>query len=226
MSLQPRTLRLGLAAHGNVYTAAYIGIREGFFASKGLDVQLDYHGVAGVIEALDGGTIDVGFTVFPDNVMRWVTEPKTNAVVIASGNDRAVNERWLLNGILTTRDYLKSYRPEVLDFMKGMLESVHMMWMDHDRGAQYMVEDQGGVRDIGISQFSSITSPLSLYRQVLGKIPKRLEITEEHISNALEFLMMVHGELDRVDPSIFYDKTVLEELEKVGFVDKLWLVKS
>jgi len=226
MALESRTVRLGLAAHGNVYTAAYIGKKEEFFSKNGLDVQLSYHGVPGVIEALDAGTIDVGFTVFPDNVVRWVTAPKTKAVVIASGNARAVNERWLLSSVMTTREYLKSNRADVLDFMKGMLESVHLMWMDHEKGARYMVEDQGEVRDIGISQFSSITAPLSLYRQVLGKMPKRMEISEEHISNALAFLIMVHQELDKVDPGIFYDKTVLEELGNAGFIDRLWSENS
>ncbi len=222
MAFEPRRVRLGLASHGNVYTAAYIGVKEGFFAKNGLDVQLSYHGVLEVMEALDGGTIDIGFTVFPDNVVRWVTLPKTRGVVIASGNARAVNEQWLLYGIMTTVEYLKSNRADVLNFMKGMLESVHLMWVDHKKGVRYMVEDQGAVRDIGIPQFTSVTAPLSLYRQVLGKIPKRMEITEKYISNALAFLIMVHQELDKVDPAIFYDKTVLEELGNEGFIDRLW----
>ncbi|HEX9878958.1 MAG TPA: hypothetical protein VGB25_02050, partial [Candidatus Binatia bacterium] len=103
MTVGPHTVRLGLASHGNVYTAAYIGLKEGFFKTRDLDVQLSYHGVSGVVDALDEAAIDMGFTVFPDNVMRWVSSPKTRAVVIASANARAVNERWLLAGIMTTR---------------------------------------------------------------------------------------------------------------------------
>lgn len=226
MALQQKRVKLGLASHGNVYTAAYIGVQEGFFAGNGLDVQLSYHGVLEVIDALDEGVIDMGFTVFPDNVLRWVTSPKTRAVVIATGNARAVNEKWLLNGVMTTAEYRKSNRADVLNFMKGMLESVHLMWVDHEKGAGYMVDDQGATRDIGISQFTNVTDPSRLYRQVLGKIPKRMEITEEHISNALAFLIMVHPELDQVDPAMFYDKTVLEELGNEGFIDQLWSEKS
>jgi len=222
MTVGPHTVRLGLASHGNVYTAAYIGLKEGFFKTRDLDVQLSYHGVSGVVDALDEAAIDMGFTVFPDNVMRWVSSPKTRAVVIASANARAVNERWLLAGIMTTREYLASNRAQVLSFMKGMLESVHLMWTDHEKGARYMVEDQGATRDIGIPQFRAVTAPLNLFRQVLGKMPQRMELTEEHIANALAFLSMVHGELRDVAPAVFYDSTVLEELGREGFVDRLW----
>lgn len=121
---------------------------------------------------------------------------------------------WQLNGVATTRDYIKKKPDTVRRFLRAYVEGSHYN-LTNPKGAQRILQKYLNIKDE--------QSIEEAYNQIVAKLTRRVPYpTEPGIQLYLDQLKIKNPKAAQVKPSDFIDTSFLKELEASGFIDKLY----
>lgn len=121
---------------------------------------------------------------------------------------------WQLNGVATTRDYIKKKPDTVRRFLRAYVEGSHYN-LTNPKGAQRILQKYLNIKDE--------QSIEEAYNQIVAKLTRRVPYpTEPGIQLYLDQLKIKNPKAAQAKPSDFIDVSFLKELEASGFIDKLY----
>jgi ABC-type nitrate/sulfonate/bicarbonate transport system substrate-binding protein len=121
---------------------------------------------------------------------------------------------WQLNGVATTRDYIKKKPDTVRRFLRAYVEGSHYN-LTNPKGAQRILQKYLAIKDE--------KSVEEAYNEIVAKLTRRIPYpTEPGIQLYLDQLKAKNSKAAQAKPSDFTDISFLKELESSGFIDKLY----
>lgn len=121
---------------------------------------------------------------------------------------------WQLNGVATTRDYIKRKPDTVRGFLRAYVEASHYN-LSNPKGAQKVLQKYLAIKDQ--------KSVEEAYHQIVAKLTQKVPYpTEPGIQLYLDQLKAKNPKAAQAKPSDFTDISFLKELETSGFIDKLY----
>jgi NitT/TauT family transport system substrate-binding protein len=121
---------------------------------------------------------------------------------------------WQLNGVATTRDYIKKKPDTVRRFLRAYVEGSHYN-LTNPKGAQRILQKYLAIKDE--------KSVEEAYNEIVAKLTRRIPYpTEPGIQLYLDQLKIKNPKAAQAKPSDFTDISFLKELESSGFIDKLY----
>ena len=121
---------------------------------------------------------------------------------------------WQLNGVATTRDYIKRKPDTVRGFLRAYVEASHYN-LSNPKGAQKVLQKYLAIKDQ--------KSVEEAYHQIVAKLTQKVPYpTEPGIQLYLDQLKAKNPKAAQAKPSDFTDISFLKELEASGFIDKLY----
>jgi NitT/TauT family transport system substrate-binding protein len=121
---------------------------------------------------------------------------------------------WQLNGVATTRDYIKKRPDTVRRFLRAYVEGSHYN-LTNPKGAQRILQKYLAIKDE--------KSVEEAYNEIVAKLTRRIPYpTEPGIQLYLDQLKAKNSKAAQAKPSDFTDISFLKELESSGFIDKLY----
>lgn len=121
---------------------------------------------------------------------------------------------WQLNGVATTRDYIKKKPDTVRRFLRAYVEASHYN-LTNPKGAQKVLQKYLAIKDE--------KSVEEAYQEIVVKLTRRMPYpTEPGIQLYLDQLKAKNQKAAQAKPSDFTDISFLKELEASGFIDKLY----
>ena len=116
--------------------------------------------------------------------------------------------------VAVSRAYANSNRDIVIRFLKAYLEGTHRLMTDREMGIKAL-RKYGGVQD---NELLAATYDLFTSKYV-KKVPT---LSVKAVQNALNLVADSNPKAKNHRPEEFMDTSFLEELEKTGFIRKLW----
>ena len=175
-------------------------------AIKESDVTiLQMGGTPGVAQGLESGRIEVG--VLGDSGLLLVFRGRAKPLQGASA--REMGFRGTDAPLTTTDRKLKGDRPSVVRFMQAYLETVHYFQTNKAGTARILKKYMGGTSEEHISLWCD---------ELRGGI-KQVPYADEEALRAEIEMMNVPGL--QIPPG-YINNSILDELKKNGFIDKLW----
>ena len=165
---------------------------------------LQMGGTPGVAQGLESGRIEVG--VLGDSAMLLVFRGLVKPLKGASA--REMGFRGVDAPITTTERKLKSDRPGVVRFMQAYLETVNYFKTNKAGTSRILSKYMRGVSE------EHITLWCDDLRAILKPIPYA---DEEALRAELEMMNVPGGQI----PPGYIDNSILDEIKKSGFIDKL-----
>jgi NitT/TauT family transport system substrate-binding protein len=121
---------------------------------------------------------------------------------------------WQLNGVATTRDYIKKKPDTVRRFLRAYIEASHYN-LNNPKSAQRILQKYLAIKDD--------KSVEEAYNEIVAKLTRRVPYpTEPGIQLYLDQLKAKNPRAAQAQPSDFTDTSFLKELESSGFIDKLY----
>jgi NitT/TauT family transport system substrate-binding protein len=121
---------------------------------------------------------------------------------------------WQLNGVATTRDYIKRKPDTVRGFLRAYVEASHYN-LSNPKGAQKVLQKYLAIKDQ--------KSVEEAYHQIVAKLTQKVPYpTEPGIQLYLDQLKAKNPKAAQAKPSDFTDISFLKEMEASGFIDKLY----
>ena len=121
---------------------------------------------------------------------------------------------WQLNGVATTRDYIKKKPDTVRRFLRAYVEGSHYN-LTNPKGAQKILQKYLAIKDD--------KSVEEAYNEIVAKLTRRVPYpTEPGIQLYLDQLKTTNPRAAQAKPADFIDTSFLKELESSGFIDKLY----
>jgi len=121
---------------------------------------------------------------------------------------------WQLNGVATTRDYIKKKPDTVRRFLRAYVEGSHYN-LSNPKGAQKILQKYLAIKDE--------KSVEEAYNEIVVKLTRKVPYpTEPGIQLYLDQLKAKNPKAAQAKPSDFTDISFLKELESSGFIDKLY----
>lgn len=121
---------------------------------------------------------------------------------------------WQLNGVATTRDYIKKKPDTVRRFLRAYVEGSHYN-LTNPKGAQRILQKYLAIKDE--------KSVEEAYNEIVFKLTRKVPYpTEPGIQLYLDQLKIKNPKAAQAKPSDFTDISFLKELESSGFIDKLY----
>ncbi len=121
---------------------------------------------------------------------------------------------WQLNGVATTREYIKKKPDTVRRFVRAYVEASHYN-LTNPKGAQRILQKYLAIKDE--------KSVEEAYNEIVSKLTRRVPYpTEPGIQLYLDQLKIKNPKAAQAKPSDFTDVSFLKELESSGFIDKLY----
>jgi NitT/TauT family transport system substrate-binding protein len=121
---------------------------------------------------------------------------------------------WQLNGVATTRDYIKKKPDTVRRFLRAYVESSHYN-LTNPKGAQRILQKYLAIKDE--------RSVEEAYNEIVAKLTRRVPYpTEPGIQLYLDQLKAKNPKAAQAKPSDFTDISFLKELESSGFIEKIY----
>ena len=121
---------------------------------------------------------------------------------------------WQLNGVATTRDYIKRKPDTVRGFLRAYVEASQYN-LSNPKGAQKVLQKYLAIKDQ--------KSVEEAYHQIVAKLTQKVPYpTEPGIQLYLDQLKAKNPKAAQAKPSDFTDISFLKELETSGFIDKLY----
>jgi ABC-type nitrate/sulfonate/bicarbonate transport system substrate-binding protein len=116
--------------------------------------------------------------------------------------------------IAVSRAYANSHRDLVLRYMRAYLEGTHRLLTDREMGIKAL-KRYGGINDPGLlaATYDLFTS------KYIKKVPT---LTVKAVENALQLVGESNPKAKSRRPAEFMDTSFIDELEKSGFIKKLW----
>ena len=121
---------------------------------------------------------------------------------------------WQLNGVATTRDYIKKKPDTVRRFLRAFVEASHYN-LNNPKGAQRILQKYLAVKDD--------RSVEEAYNEIVAKLTRRVPYpTEAGIQLFLDQLKIKNPKAAPAKPTDFTDISFLKELQSSGFIDRLY----
>jgi ABC-type nitrate/sulfonate/bicarbonate transport system substrate-binding protein len=121
---------------------------------------------------------------------------------------------WQLNGVATTRDYIKKKPDTVRRFLRAFVEASHYN-LNNPKGAQRILQKYLAIKDD--------RSVEEAYNEIVAKLTRRVPYpTEAGIQLFLDQLKIKNPKAAPAKPTDFTDISFLKELESSGFIDRLY----
>jgi NitT/TauT family transport system substrate-binding protein len=118
--------------------------------------------------------------------------------------------------VITTRSFLKSHRDVALRYMRGILEGIH----------NYKNDREGSIRALSkylrINDRDALEEVYRIYYEIYQPIPHP---SPAAIQTQLTWMAEKDPRAKAAKPEQFIDSTILKEIEKSGFVAKLYQQK-
>ncbi len=166
---------------------------------------LQMGGTPGVAQGLESGRIEVG--VLGDSGLLLVFRGRAKPMAGASA--REMGFRGTDAPLTTTDRKIKSDRPSVVRFMQAYLETVHYFQTNKAGTARILKKYMGGTSE----------EHITLWCDELRAGIKPVPYADEEALRAEIEMMNVPGL--QIPPG-YINNSILDELKKSGFIDKLW----
>ena len=200
---------IGISRFGtSIDTAARVVIQHyGFEPIKDVSI-VQVGAVASAVGALRGGRIQAAILSYP-TVVQARREGFREMLDIAS-----LGMPYASSGITVRRSFMNQRKDATLNYVKAIVEAIARV----KRDKPFAVEVMGKYLRTKDKEMLEET-----YEIALTKYLKRVPYpTPEAFRNVLDELAQVNPKAKGQDPKRFYDDTILQELDKSGFVNGLY----
>src|SRR5919108_3160605 len=200
---------IGVTRFGSLTDLALRPVLEQWKLEPNRDVSLVQIGrLTDLVPAIQQKRIAAGMLSFPTSFYAEKLGLKTLYDLAKSGIEVPTTT------VCVSRAYANSHRDIVMRYMRAYLEGTHRLLTDREMGIKAL-RKYGGVQD---PELLGATYDL-FTRKYIKKVP-RLHIKE--VQNALNLVAESNPKAKNRKPEEFMDTSYLEELEKSGFITKLW----
>ena len=118
----------------------------------------------------------------------------------------------LAGGVNTSQVLVEKNRDMLIRFLKGYLEGIYFMTGDKEESlkvfAKYLKNS-----DLAVNSF--------LYDDITSRVARDLRPNPESVRLMLDLIALDHPQAQRVSDKDFWDLSLLDEIQKSGFVDQL-----
>ena len=119
----------------------------------------------------------------------------------------------IAGGINVKNDFVTANRDKVVRFLKGYMEGIHFL-LNNKRETIKIFSDYLGSRDPKVIDF--------FYGEIAGRVEKNLRPDPESVRFILDFIGRIHPKAKEMKVTDFSDLSLLEEIHKSGFAEKLY----
>ena len=191
-------------------TTHYFAIQA--FKRRGMEAGRDYSmvqtgGAPEMLAALVSGAIDAGTMSAP-----WDARAISQGYgYVVYGPDLAIPQ--VAVSLITRRSFIAQYSPLLGRFMRAMAEAASILHTDKEIVfkvlSKYLRIDDRKVLD-------------QAYNAEIKALEPRMELRLEAVQAILDDIAPSDARARRYKPQELYDRRYLDEMEKSGFMDKLW----
>jgi ABC-type nitrate/sulfonate/bicarbonate transport system substrate-binding protein len=148
-------------------------------------------------------------------VIAAMITPPYDMVAIESGMKSLtkIDAPVIAGGINVRSDYLQGNREKLIRFLKGYIEGIHFL-INNKRETVNIFSDYLGARDPKVIEF--------FYGEIAGRVEKNLSPDPESVRFTLDFIGRLNPKAKEVKTTDFSDLSLLEEVRKSGFIEKLY----
>jgi NitT/TauT family transport system substrate-binding protein len=118
----------------------------------------------------------------------------------------------IAGGINVKNDFVTANRDKLVRFLKGYMEGIHFL-LNNKRETIKIFSDYLGSRDPKVIDF--------FYGEIAGRVEKNLRPDPESVRFTLDFIGRIHPKAREVKTTDFSDLSLLEEIHKSAFAEKL-----
>lgn len=200
---------IGITRFGSLTDLAVRPVLEKWKLDPGKDVTLVQIGrLSDLLPAVLQKRVDAGVFSFPSSLHAEKAGLKTLYDLAESGIEVPTTT------VAVSRQYAKANRDLVLRYLRAYLEGTHRLLTDREMGIKAL-RRYGGVQDTELlaQTYDLFTS------KYIKKVPT---LTVKAVQNALNLIAETNPKAKNRKPEEFMDTSFLEELEKSGFIKKLW----
>jgi NitT/TauT family transport system substrate-binding protein len=119
----------------------------------------------------------------------------------------------IAGGINVKNDFLAGNREKLVRFLKGYMEGIHFL-INNRKETMQIFSDYLGARDAKVIEY--------FYGEIAGRVEKHLRPDPESVRFTLDFIGRLHPKAKEIRATDFSDLTLLEEIHKSGFVEKMY----
>jgi NitT/TauT family transport system substrate-binding protein len=119
----------------------------------------------------------------------------------------------IAGGINGRSDYVRANRDKLLRFLRGYIEAIHFLNNNKKETVQIFM-DYLSARDPKVVEF--------FYDEIAGRVQKDLAPDPESLRFTFDFLSRVNPKARELKVTDFSDLSLIEEIQKSGFVEKLY----
>ena len=200
---------IGVTRFGSLTDLALRPILEQWKLEANRDVSLVQIGrLSDLVPAIQQKRIAAGMLSFPTSFYAEKLGLKTLYDLAESGIEVPTTT------VAVSRAWANSHREVVLRYMKAYLEGTHRLLTDREMGIRAL-RKYGGIQD---PELLNATYDLFTTRYI-KKVPT---LTTKAVQNALKLVAESNPRAKSHKPEEFMDLSYMEELEKTGFIKKLW----
>ena len=115
-------------------------------------------------------------------------------------------------GVNTTQAFVEKNRDVLVRFLKGFLEGIHFMIRNREESLSIFGKNLKNP-DPEVNAF--------LYEDITTRVAKDLRPNRESIRSMLDFIALDQPQAQRVSEKDFWDLSLLDEIQKSGFMEQL-----
>jgi NitT/TauT family transport system substrate-binding protein len=200
---------IGVTRFGSLTDLALRPVLEQWKLEPNKDVSLVQIGrLSDLVPAIQQKRIAAGMLSFPTSFYAEKVGLKTLYDLAESGIEVPTTT------VSVSRAYANSHRDIVLRYLKAYLEGTHRLLTDREMGIKAL-RKYGGVQDQDLlnATYDLFTS------KYIKKVPT---LTTKAVQNALKLVAESNPKAKNRKPEEFMDLSYMEELEKSGFIKRLW----
>ena len=160
-------------------------------------------GPGGYISALKAGRVQ-GSLIIPPN---HLVAEKAGLKALTK-----IDVPTLAGGLNTSQPFLEKNRDTFIRFVKGYLEGIQYMTTNKNESLKTFAK---------YLQNSDATVNAYLYDDITSRIEKDLRPTREAIQYMLDLIVLDFPKAQRLSDKDFWDLSLLDEIQKSGFIDQL-----
>jgi NitT/TauT family transport system substrate-binding protein len=200
---------IGVTRFGSLTDLALRPVLEQWKLEPNKDVSLVQIGrLSDLVPAIQQRRIAAGMLSFPASFYAEKVGLKTLYDLAESGIEVPTTT------VAVSRAYANAHRDIVLRYLKAYIEGTHRLLTDREMGIKAL-RKYGGVQDqeLLVATYDLFTS------KYIKKVPT---LTTKAVQNALKLVAESNPKARNRKPEEFMDQSYMEELEKSGFIKKVW----
>jgi len=200
---------IGVTRFGSLTDLALRPVLEQWKLEPNKDVSLVQIGrLSDLVPAIQQKRIAAGMLSFPTSFFAEKVGLKTLYDLSESGIEVPTTT------VAVSRAYANAHRDIVLRYLKAYIEGTHRLLTDREMGIKAL-RKYGGVQDQELlgATYDLFTS------KYIKKVPM---LTTKAVQNALKLVAESNAKAKNRRPEEFMDLSYMDELEKSGFIKKIW----